>query len=103
MDVLRSGSLRALLAPVVSSPKGSFFALWDATQWFLSNKEGTTVQDEIVRRNVALDRETERILMNMAKRYDGNCSLTLRLLLREAAVKASTQTGRPEVMKMQGR
>jgi hypothetical protein len=61
------------------------------------------VQDEIVRRNVALDRETERILMTMARKYDGNCSLTLRLLLREAAVKANLQSGRPEAMKAQGR
>lgn len=61
------------------------------------------MQDEIVRRNVALDHETERILLTMAKRYDGNCSLTLRLLLREAAVKASVQNGRPEAMKTQGR
>ena len=61
------------------------------------------MENELVRRSVAFDRETYRILTAMAKRYDGNCSLTLRLLLREAAVKASAQNGRPEAMKTQGR
>jgi hypothetical protein len=61
------------------------------------------VDNEIVRRSVAFDRETFRILTTMARKYDGNCSLTLRLLLREAAVKASAPFGRPEAMKTQGR